>query len=176
MDMTPDLPGMPVPDPVSALVAESAELRETIVGLRDDLRASEERNAKALRVEKSKRRKSQWWLLTAIAVDVAITIALATILSGQASTNAHLKAATAQIQESLQQNYSTAQQQAETRTRVLCPLYTVLLAATLNPSPRVADTPAQRAQFETAVGTIRAGYATLGCTPALPPASSAPPG
>lgn len=164
MDATPDLPDVPKPGPatIASLVAESAELRETIVGLRADLKASEERNAGNLRAEKSKRRRSQRWLLAAVAVDVAFTITLATVLSGQASTNAHLKAATAQIQESLRQNYLTAQQQRATRVDLLCPLYQALLGvADIPPS-----TPLPSAQLKArndAIAALKRGYTKAGC-------------
>lgn len=164
MDTTPDLPGAPKPGPatIAGLVAESAELRKTIVGLRADLAASEKRNAEALRAEKSKRRKSFRWVLVAVVVDVAFTITLATVLSGQASTNAQLKAATAQIQESLRQNYLTAQQQQATRVDLLCPLYSALLSVA--EYPPAAPLPAAQLKVRNdAITALKAGYTKAGC-------------
>ena len=153
MEATPDLPGASNPGPatIASLVAESAELRETIVGLRADLKA-----------EKSKRRRSQRWLLAAVAVDVAFTITLATVLSGQASTNAHLKAATAQIQESLRQNYLTAQQQRATRVDLLCPLYQALLGVADIP-PSMPLPSAQLKARNDAIAALKRGYTKAGC-------------
>ena len=167
--MTPETPGAPEPDAatVATLVTEAAELRETIVGLRTDMQASERRSAVALKAEKSKRRRSQRWLLAAVAVDVAFTITLATVLSGQAHTNAQLKAATAQIQESLRRSYATTQQQAQIRTQVLCPLYGVLVAFTDDPARTVGLTPAQKLRSDNAVAVVEKGYETLGCQPAV---------
>lgn len=150
---------------IEELVEAAARVAGEINGLRTDLASKASRKDMATKASKTSVRRG--WLV--VVVDVALSLVSLGLWYSQVETNHRLET-------SLHQNYATAQQQAETRTRVLCPLYTVLLAATLNPTPRVADTPAQRAQFETAVGTIRAGYTTLGCTPALPPVSPAAPG
>jgi hypothetical protein len=63
----------------------------------------------------------------------------------------------------------TSRQQDETRSKVLCPLYQVLLTASTHPTSTTPGSPAQQAQFEKAVATIKTGYTTLGCTPALSP-------
>lgn len=94
-------------------------------------------------------------------LDVGLTIALATVLSGQADTNR-------QLRQSVAQNYITQQEQQATRVRVLCPLYTVLLASATDPNRATAMTPAQHAQVAAAIQVVRDGYAALGCLPALP--------
>lgn len=114
-------------------------------------------------VGKQARANRRRTVLTAVGLllDVALTIALATVLSGQAETNQR-------VRESLAQNYITSQQQAQTRVKVLCPLYTVLLASVSDPNRATAMTPAQRAQVAAAVQVVRDGYTALGCLPALP--------
>lgn len=54
--------------------------------------------------------------------------------------------------------YVTQQQQSQTRTRVLCPLYSLLLAS-FDPAQAQALTPAQRSAYQ----VIHDGYTTLGC-------------
>lgn len=95
-----------------------------------------------------------------LVLDVVLTIIMATVLSGQADTNR-------QIKESLRENYITQQQQAETRVRVLCPLYALLLTS-VDPAKRAALPVDQQKVYDTTVGVIQKGYGTLGCQPPLP--------
>ncbi len=157
-----------VPD-IQDLMATAARVAAEVQGLRADLADKASNTDMEGKADKKTVRRSGRRTWRVLFFDVALSLVGLALWYSQVQTNHRLET-------SLHQNYATSQQQQETRTRVLCPLYTVLLAATLNPTPRVADTPAQRLQFEMAVGTIRAGYATLGCTPALPPASPAAPG
>jgi hypothetical protein len=106
-------------------------------------------------------RRRTVWIAFSVLLDFALTIALATVLSGQADTNRR-------VRESLAQNYTTAQQQAQTRIKVLCPLYTILLASATDPARAVAMTPAQRAQLAVSVKVVRSGYTALGCLPPMP--------
>jgi hypothetical protein len=137
---------MSTDDRIEALTATAASLQASVDTLAQRLRTTRRRT-----------------VITAIGLllDVALTIALATVLSGQADTNRR-------VRESLAQNYITAQQQAATRIKVLCPLYTVLLASSADPARLAAMTPAQRAQLAASVKVIRDGYTTLGCLPPLP--------
>lgn len=70
------------------------------------------------------------------------------------------------VQESLRQNYVTAQQQVETRIKVLCPLYGALVAS-VNPAMRASLPPEQQKQFDANAKIIKDGYRTLGCQPPL---------
>lgn len=185
MSETPERAGIPDGDKILALrgdvetlTAQAVAVGDAILLLRADLRAAEERSAAELaeaekrtaanlKAEKGKRRRGQRWILAVITFDLAVTIAVATVLSGQASTNAHLKTATAQIQESLRQNYATTQQQAQVRTQVLCPLYGVLIAFADDPARTVGLTPAEKLRSDKAVAVVQAGYKALGCEPVL---------
>jgi hypothetical protein len=136
-----------VSDSAGSLVGEVAALREQLA------------------VTEGRRRRGAYalWLVSAgFALDIALTITMAFVVAGLVHTNQA-------VQQSLAQDYVTAQEQAETRVRVLCPLYEVLLAATASPSPQSQTTPAARAQYLAAVKTIKDGYTALGCRPALPP-------
>lgn len=119
-------------------------------GLRADL---------AKKAEKQSVRRT-WRVL---AFDVVLSLVGLGLWYSQVQTNDRLE-------ESLRQNYTTAQQQQVTRVRVLCPLYEVLLTAAANPNPQVATTVEQKARLAAALATIQSGYRTLGCTPALPSA------
>lgn len=92
--------------------------------------------------------------------DVALSLAGLGLVGWQFHTNS-------QINNSLHQNYVTAQQQAITRVRVLCPLYEILLGAASNPAPQNSATPEQKARLGQALATIKDGYKTLGCQPPL---------
>lgn len=108
-----------------------------------------------------RRKRSIRWAFATIAADLMVTSVGAFIWYTQAETNR-------KVQASLKATYVTQQQQAQTRTRVLCPLYTVLLAASDDPARIATLTPARKAQFEANVQVIRDGYTTLGCKPDLP--------
>lgn len=100
-------------------------------------------------------------LAVSLVLDLAITITLATVLSGQADTNRR-------IRESLAQNYITETEQQATRLKVLCPVWTFLLALPASPKPAAPTTPAQQAQLAAGALAFRDGYITLGCLPKLP--------
>jgi hypothetical protein len=108
-----------------------------------------------------RRRFSIRLMFGTIAADLMVTGVGLFILHTQAVTNGR-------IQESLRQNYTTSQQQAITRTRVLCPLYQVLLASAQDPVRVAALTTQEKKTFEANVRVIRDGYVTLGCQPPLP--------
>jgi Mn2+/Fe2+ NRAMP family transporter len=112
----------------------------------------------------ARRKKAIRLLFVAIGFDLALTAVVGFLLHGQAVTNDR-------IRESLRQNYATTQQQAITRVRVLCPLYSVLLAAAADPARAQTLTAAQKATYEKNVQVIRDGYTTLGCQPELPTVS-----
>jgi len=94
-----------------------------------------------------------------VALAIAVVIVLGAVVIDQVVINRR-------VRESLAQNYVTAQQQVATRTKVLCPLYTALLAATAT-APADPMTPAQKAQHDAAVKIVRDGYIALGCLPPL---------
>lgn len=106
-------------------------------------------------------RRRTLFIAVSVLLDLALTVTLATVLSGQADTNRR-------VRQSLAQNYVTAQQQAQTRVKVLCPLYTLLLASVNDPARATVMTAAQRAQVAVAVQVVRNGYTALGCLPPLP--------
>lgn len=116
-----------------------------------------------LAVTEGRRRRGAYalWLMSAgFALDIALTITMAFVVAGLVHTNRA-------VQRSLAQNYVTTQQQADTRVRVLCPLYTLLLAS-VDPAKRGTLPAAQRLVYDHTVQVIKDGYNTLGCTPALP--------
>lgn len=135
---------VPKPQSPQDLIATAERVIGEVRALRGDL-ASKRSLRKAWRV---------------VAFDVVLSLVGLALWYSQVQTNHRL-------QDSLKQNYVTAQQQAETRVRVLCPLYTILLAAVQNPASPTPGTPEQRARVAKAAETIRKGYTTLGCTPAL---------
>ncbi len=131
---------------IEELVAEATALKEVVEDLTTAL---------------TRQRFFTFATAAALFLDVILTVVLATVLNGQASTNR-------QIKESLRQNYATSQQQAQTREKVLCPLYTVLLTSAADPARRAGLSTAGQKQFDASVQTIKDGYATLGCQPPLP--------
>jgi hypothetical protein len=138
-----------VSDSAGSLVGEVAALRQQL----------------AVTEERRRRGALALWLVSAgFALDIALTITMAFVVAGLVHTNRA-------VQQSLAQNYVTTQQQAQTRVRVLCPLYTLLLAS-VDPAKRTALPPTQRLVYDHTVQVIKDGYLTLGCTPALPSAVS----
>lgn len=119
-----------------------------------DIAAAEEKAAADVERERQNRKRGARYFFVALAADLVLSAVSIGLYVG--------------VQDSLHQSYVTTQQQQATRVRVLCPLYSLLLASVSDPTPRAPGTPAQQAQFEKAVATIKTGYATLGCTPALP--------
>lgn len=140
------------------------ELAEARTQATEDIKkaqaAAEATAAADLAAERADRRLASWKFAGIVLADVALSVVGLGLYFNQLSINHRLET-------SLKQNYTTSQQQAVTRTRVLCPLYEVLLAAAANPAPQATATPEQKARLEKAVKTIRDGYTTLGCTPPL---------
>lgn len=85
-----------------------------------------------------------------------------------------LNGANHRIRDSLRQSYVTSQQQAQTRIKVLCPLYSVLLASIGSQPPSGNVGSALRKQYDASVKVIRDGYAALDCASSTP--SAAPTG
>lgn len=153
VDDTGAAPGGLAPQAPNAshLIATAQAVTDEVKALREDLA--------------SRRSLRRAWKL--VAFDIALSLVSLALWYSQVQTNHRL-------QESLHQNYVTAQQQASTRVRVLCPLYEVLLAAAADPSRRAQLPPSQWPRFDAAVRTIRAGYAALGCQPPLPSPAATP--
>lgn len=122
-----------------------------------DIAAAEQKAAADVDRERRNRKRGAWYFFGALAADLVLSAVSIGLYVG--------------VQDSLHQNYVTAQQQAETRSKVLCPLYQVLLTASTHPTSNTPGTPEQQAQFEKAVLTIKDGYTRLGCTPKLPASS-----
>jgi len=109
----------------------------------------------------SKRSLRRTWRI--VAFDVVLSLVGLALWYSQVQTNHRLE-------ESLHQNYVTAQQQAETRVRVLCPTETALLVLLSLPRPATApalSAPQQKA-LTSAIQTFTSSYKSLKC-PALPP-------
>ena len=140
MSTPPEQPGdaQALTEAAEHAAAGAGALADQIAGLRADLAT-----------ERKRGRRNTWGLVfmaLGLLLDVVLTVSLVVVSMEQ---------------------YVTASEQARTRVRVLCPLYTLLLASTANPDPRSQSTPAARAQFKAAVKTIQDGYITLGCQPPL---------
>jgi hypothetical protein len=124
---------------------------------------NESTKLKLIALERADRRRrfSIRMAFATIVADLVVTSVGLAVLHNQGLANHR-------IQESLRQNYTTSQQQAITRTRVLCPLYQVLLASAQDPVRVAALTTQEKKTFEANVRVIRDGYVTLGCQPPLP--------
>lgn len=133
-------------DRIDALTTQAGELTETVGDL-----------FKALR----RNRQLAFATAAGLVLDVILTIVLTVVLNGQADTNRNL-------QESLRENYVTSQEQAQTRIKVLCPLYEVMLASTTDPTKRSSLTPAQQKQYDASVKIIKDGFVTLNCPTSTP--------
>lgn len=112
-------------------------------------------------LDNSQKRDKRWRKLTAavsvgLLLDLAITIVLTTVVNDQADTNRKLK-------QALAQNYTTSQQQLQTRTDFLCPLYQLLIAATDDPSRQTDLTPAQRDITDKVSQSLHKQYNKLKC-------------
>lgn len=147
----------------------TASLVEQISGLRDDFRvareqaeadieAAKQQAASEVAAERRDRRRANWKFTLVVAADLLLSLVIGGLYLSEQDTNHKLEA-------SLRQNYTTAAQQQVTRVKVLCPLYTILLAAATDPTPRAPGTPEQQARVARAVQTIQDGYKTLGCPP-----------
>lgn len=168
---TVQAPRQPDADRVEELAATIDGLVGAIAGLSTTLETNNaivENNTahlktkiEALAKADARRKRAIRLAFATIAFDLVLTVVVTFLLNSQADANR-------KIRESLRQNYTTTQQQTVTRVRVLCPLYTVLLAAASDPSRAETLSAAQRAAFDRNVQVIRDGYTTLGCQPPLP--------
>ncbi|ACU71735.1 hypothetical protein Caci_2826 [Catenulispora acidiphila DSM 44928] len=147
------------------LKALRTELHDATVKANEDIDAAKAKAAADVAAERRDRRYANAKFGIVVLLDIVLSLVSLGLWYSQDQTNQRL-------QTSLRQSYVTAQQQQETRIKVLCPLYQVLLTATTHPTSSTPGTPGQLEQFEKAVATIRAGYTTLGCTPALPKLSA----
>lgn len=93
-----------------------------------------------------------------LALDLALTVALATVLNGQADQNHKIK-------QALAQNYTTSQQQQQTRVEVLCPLYQLLVSLAEDPNRTAGMTPEQKLKSDAAAQSLEKQYSKLKCTP-----------
>jgi hypothetical protein len=145
-----------------SLVGQIAGLREDFRAAREqaaaDIEAAKQQAAADVAAERRDRRRAGWKFALVVIADLVLSLVIGGLYLSERNTNHKLE-------DSLRQNYTTAAQQQVTRVRVLCPLYTLLLAAASNPSPEVAALPAQQARLAAALATIRDGYQTLGCPP-----------
>lgn len=150
-----------LPPSQADLIAAVAELNASVAALGTLVEENSdylERKIAALNRADARRKRSIRLAFITIAADLLVTSIGLAIWHQQSDTNQR-------IQQSLHANYITQQQQADTRVRVLCPLYTVLLAAAKNPQPGAVGTPEQKARFDASVKVIQDGFAALGCDP-----------
>lgn len=169
MSATPEGPGEArvLADAAEHASSSAVALAGQLAALRQELAEERKQRREELAAERKRGRRNSLGLIfmsLGLVLDVALTGAIAGLAWGQVRANDR-------IEQSLRTNYTTAQQQTQTRVHVLCPLYEVLLAAAANPSPESQSSPAAKARFNQAVKTIRDGYTTLGCTPPLPTAT-----
>lgn len=131
-------------------VSDSAgALAGQIAALREELAAEREQRRTEVAAERRRGRRNSLGLVfmaMGLVLDIVLTISIVVIASDQ---------------------YITASEQARTRVRVLCPLYSLLLAS-VDPAKRDALPPAQQTVYDHTVQVIQDGYRTLGCQPALP--------
>jgi hypothetical protein len=126
------------PDP-SNLPAVAKELIITIAGLTSAIQDLLRRTTRSERLIA--------FTVMGLILDLCLTIVAGFLVYSQYSTNAALD---------------------DTRSEVLCPLYSVFLGS-YNPNTRAAGQ--DRKTYEDTFQVIRAGYAHLGCTsPLVPPA------
>lgn len=152
---------------VEQLASLQRELHEATQRANEDIDAAKKKAAADVAAERRDRRYANYKFALVVVLDIVLSLVSISLYYSQVQTNNRL-------QTSLRQNYLTSQQQAEIRTKVLCPLYTVLLTAASSPNPEVTQTPVEKARIATALATIQAGYVTLRCTPALPKLPSPP--
>lgn len=151
----------------TAELAEQVELMRTDLATAQakaeaDVEAAKQAASDDLEAERRDRRAAHLKFTVVIALLAVLSAVSLGLWYGQHQTNRRLA-------DSLRQNYVTAQQQAQTRVAVLCPLYEVLLAS-VDPAKRAQLPPEQQAKYDAAVLVIRRGYTTLGCQPPLPSA------
>lgn len=146
------------PAPAPDRLAQLAELASGLMGEVEELTEASgnqfvslaERSAVNLRLTQRVRRFARW-LAVSVAVDIALSGALAYSLA-QVSDNTH------KVNELTQRlNIS----QTVTRQDTLCPLYTLLLAG--DTAANRAKTP-DKAAFDHSYTVITAGYKALDCT------------
>lgn len=100
-------------------------------------------------------------LAVSFAVDLTITVVLATVVSNQSDISHKL-------QQALTQNYTTSQQQTLTRTENLCPLYQLLIGLTDDPIRPPNQTAEQAANTAKASKALHQQYDRLKCPPVSP--------
>ena len=146
---------------VEALTGEAVGLKDTILLLRADLRAAEEhaaaelleaekRSTEKLKAENAARKRNQKRTWVTIVLDISLSVAGLWLYHSVADTQ---------------------RQQSQTRTEVLCPLYSFPLAS-VDPARRAALPAAEQKIYDAEVRVIRDGYAVLGCQPVLPGGSA----
>lgn len=123
-----------------------AELRGATEKATTDIAAAKAKASADVREERSDRRRAMWRFVLVIAVDVALSLVSLVLYLDQRATDAQLH---------------------RTQHNVLCPLYALFIQA-VDTAP-AGESAQQRASRLAAQQPIRMGYATLKCTPALPP-------
>lgn len=145
---------------VEQLAALQQELHDATEKANADIATAKAKAAADVALERKDRRRAAVKFAVVVGLDVVLSLVSLGLYISQGQTNRRLE-------ESLHQNYLTAQQQQVTRVRVLCPLYEVLLTAASSPNPEATQTPQQKARLASALATIEDGYRTLGCKPTL---------
>ena len=155
---------------LSQTVGQLREVVSTLTTVVESNNASTAENTAYLKLKiaalgrsDSRKGKNIRVLALTLALDLAVTSLGLFVWHNQAETNR-------KIQQSLRSTYITQQDQQATRIRVLCPLYTLLLAS-VDPKARAVMPPAQQVMYDHTVRVIRDGYGTLGCEPTLPTAA-----
>ena len=158
----------------SELIAAVAQLNVTVAalshtveqytGLLQENTAYLKRKVRLLEQADRRRKVAIRVAFATIAADLIVTIIGLVVLHAQAETS-H------KIRETLRANYVTQQQQAETRFKVLCPLYSFVLSLA-KPDVRASLPPDQQKIFDEEIRVFHDGYITLKCTPPLPATSS----
>jgi hypothetical protein len=170
--MTQMDPSSPEEPDLRSVVATARQVADVVRQLRTELReaaekaeadvAREEADRKAaVLAEGVERRRKQRRLWVTIGLDVVLSLVSVSLFLEQRDTNHRL-------QDSLNQNYVTAQQQLETRQELLCPLYGTLYALAEAQPAGAPLTAAQATARDSAVETLMSGYAKAGCQPKLP--------
>lgn len=95
-------------------------------------------------------------LAVSFAVDLTITVVLATVVSNQQDINHRLR-------QALTQDYTTSQQQQQVRTENLCPLYQLLIGFADNPVRPPNETLQQREDTARASAALHKQYDLLKC-------------
>lgn len=153
----------------SELIAAVAQLNVTVAalgntvsqytGLLEENTAYLKRKVRLLERADRRRKLAIKVAFATIAADLVATAIGLVVLHLQAETN-H------KIRESLRVDYITQQQQAETRVKVLCPLYSFVLSLA-RPEVRASLPPDRQKIYDGEIKIFHDGYITLKCTPPL---------